>query len=224
AAALLLGGTLWLLDGTSPAHPSGRRALAGGMLAASAVAVEYLAAFAGLPLMGLLAWRLHRGAPRGPLLLAVVGALLPVLALAGYHTVVFGAPWATGYHHVVDAGFVRTHGQGLLGLGLPTGSSLFEHLLSPWGGLLVWAPLVAIGLVAALWRLGELDEEERVATAVLLLLTVIVASLAQTGGWRVGPRYLVLAMPMALYGMVRVLAAVRGRPVLAAVVLGVTLA
>jgi hypothetical protein len=226
---------LLVLDGTAPApgrepadpnasEGSVRRAFAGGVLAASAITVEYTAAFAGLPLAVLLAWRLRRGACRGPLAAASLGALLPVVALAGYHAVVFGAPWSTGYHHVTDAGFARTHGEGLLGLGLPTGASLFEHLLSPWGGLLVWAPLVAISLGVALWRWRSLDVEARVATAVLAVLTVVVVGLGQTGGWRVGPRYLVLAMPMAVYGSVALLHAVRGRAVLAGVVLGVALA
>ncbi len=223
AGCLLLTGMWLVYDATSTAA-SWRRALVGGMLAASAITVEYAAAFAGLPLAVLLAWRLRQGAPRAPLLAAIAGALLPVIALAGYHTAVFGAPWSTGYHHVTDAGFARTHGEGLLGLGLPTGASLFEQLVSPWGGLLVWAPLVALALGWALSRWRTLDLEERLATAVLLVLTVVVMSLAQTGGWRVGPRYLVLAMPMAIYGLVRALEAMRGRPLLAAAVLGVALA
>jgi hypothetical protein len=232
AACLLLAGMLLVLDATAPQGTGGgtspaagsRRALVGGALAASAITVEYAAAFAGLPLAGLLVWRLRQGVPRWPLVAAVVGALLPVAALAGYHAVVFGGPWSTGYHHVTDAGFARTHGEGLLGLGLPTGASLFEHLVSPWGGLLVWAPLVALALAVALWRWRSLDVEERVGTAVLAVLVAIVIGLGQTGGWRVGPRYLVLAMPMAIYGLVRLLHGVRGRPVLAGLVLGVALA
>jgi hypothetical protein len=238
AACLLLAGMLLVLDATAGANAhdaqarpdparataggSSRRALVGGMLAASAV--EYAAAFAGLPLAVLLAWRLRRGAPRGPLVAAIVGALVPVVALAGYHAAVFGKPWSTGYHHVTDAGFARTHGEGLLGLAWPTGTSLFEHLVSPWGGLLVWAPLVALGLGMALWQWRALDVEERVATAVLVVLTVVVMGLGPTGGWRVGPRYLVLAMPLAAYGLVRLLHAVRERPWQAGVVLGVALA
>jgi hypothetical protein len=225
AACLLLAGLLLVLDGTDGARGgSSRRALAGGVLAASAITVEYAAAFAGLPLAWLLVWRLRRGDPRRPLVAAIVGALLPVIALAGYHTVVFGGPWSTGYHHVTDSGFARTHGEGLLGLGLPTRASLFEHLVSPWGGLLVWAPLVAVALVVALWRWRSLDTEERVATAMLAVLVVIVAGLGQTGGWRVGPRYLVLAMPLAIYGLVRLLHGVRERTVPAGLVLGAALA
>jgi hypothetical protein len=62
---------------------------------------------------------------------------------------VFGGPLETGYHHVVDPGFAEIHEHGLLGLSRPTAHSLYEHLLSPWGGLVYWAPLfaLAIGLV-----------------------------------------------------------------------------
>lgn len=226
-ACLLLAGMLLVLDATtsSPTPRSAwRHALLGGMLAAAAITVEYTAAFAGIPLALLLAWRWRRGAPRVPLLAALAGALLPVVALAGYHTAVFGRPWSTGYHHVTDAGFARTHAEGLLGLGLPTSTSMFEQLVSPWGGLLVWAPLVALALALGVLRWRSLDTEERLATAVLLVLTAVVVGLGQTGGWRVGPRYLVLAMPMAIYGLVRALEAARGRPGLAAAVLGVALA
>jgi hypothetical protein len=233
AACLLFAGMLLVLDGTAPSQapgdgrasdPAARRAFAGGMLAAAAITVEYAAAFAGLPLAALLVGRLRQGVPRWPIVAAVLGALLPVIALAGYHTAVFGGPWSTGYHHVTDAGFARTHGEGLLGLGLPTRTSLFEHLLSPWGGLLVWAPLVAVALGVALSRWRSLDAEERVATAVLAVLVAITMGLGQTGGWRVGPRYLVLAMPMALYGLVRLLRGTRSRPRLAGLVLAVALA
>lgn len=227
-ACLLLAGTLLVVDGTAPAAEPGarawRRALAGGALAAAAITVEYAAAFAGLPLACLLVVRLRRGAPWRPIVAAIAGALLPVAALAGYHTAVFGAPWSTGYHHVTHEGFARTHGEGLLGLAMPTPTSLFEHLVSPWGGLLVWAPLVALGLGVALWRWRSLDAEERVVTAVLLVLTVVVTGLGQTGGWRVGPRYLVLAMPLAAYGLVHLLRRVRGRLLPSVLVLGVALA
>lgn len=224
AACLLLAGTLWLIDGTDPERGSWRRALAAGALAASAVTVEYLAAFAGLVLAGLLVARGRRGTSRSVLLAAVAGALLPVLALAGYHAAVFGSPLATGYHHVVDEGFAQTHGHGLLGLGLPTAHSLLEHLLSPWGGLLWWAPLVAIALGWGLRRWRGLDLEARVATAMLLLLTVLLLGLAQGGGWRVGPRYLVLVMPLAAYGLAGLLHAARSRPLVAVLLLGLALA
>ncbi len=224
AGCLLVAGMFLLFDATGRERASWRVALAGGALAAAAISVEYVAAFAGLPLAALLYVRWRQGTPRPVLVAAVAGALLPTAALAGYHAQVFGSPWATGYHHVVDAGFAEIHGRGALGLGLPTGQSIFEHLLSPWGGLLVWAPVVAVSLGVALWQWRALDLEERVATGTLLLITVVVVSLAQTGGWRVGPRYLVLAMPLSAYGLVRLVHALGRRRVWATAVLGLALA
>ena len=52
-----------------------------------------------------------------------------------------------GHINIRDA-FAQIHGRGLLGLQLPSATSLYEHLISPWGGLLVWAPLCLLGLLA----------------------------------------------------------------------------
>lgn len=224
AACLVLLGAMLVVDGLREPEGDARRALLGGVLAASAITVEYAAAFAGLPLAVLVIAKWRGGTPWRVVAAAVVGACLPVLALAAYHAAVFGSPWATGYHHVVDADFAQTHAQGLLGLGLPTGTSLFEHGLSPWGGLLVWAPLVAVGLGAGLWQWSSLDLEARLATAMLAMFTLIVLGLQQTGGWRVGPRYLVLAMPLAAYGLVPALRWAQERSVVAMILLGVAIA
>lgn len=223
AACLLYGGWLVLFRATTPGSTSRRAAFIGGLLCASAISVEYLAAFAGLPLAIALVRRWRAGADVVVLGSAVAGALVAVAALAGYHQVVFGHPLQTGYHHVLDPGFAQTHARGLLGLSLPSAQSLFEHLLSPWGGLAYWAPLwlVALGFGLARWR--DLDLEERIATGTFAMFVLIVASLAQTGGWRVGPRYLVLALPFALPALARLLQASKARPTAAASLLGLAL-
>ena len=224
AACLLFGGWLLLVHATDRSSASPRGAFAGGLLCASAISVEYLAAFAGIPIAVLLLHRLRAGTEAKIALSAVAGALVPVLALAGYHAAVFGHPLQTGYHNVIDGGFAQTHARGLLGLSLPTASSAFEHLISPWGGLLYWAPLLAVALFHALLRWRELDTEARIATATFALYVAIVASLAQSGGWRVGPRYLVVAFPFALYGLVGLLRAATDRAWRGALVLGLALA
>jgi hypothetical protein len=147
---------------------------------------------------------------------ALGGALVPIAALAGYHDAVFGGPFVTPYHRVVDEGFSAVHGRGLLGLQLPSATSLFEHLLSPWGGLLVWAPLCSLGILGGLHAARTShDQGERarqlLCAAVSGSLLLVLVGLEQSGGWRVGPRYFVLAMPLTVPGLV---AAVRelGRP------------
>jgi hypothetical protein len=180
------------------------------LLASAAILVEYTAAFAG-PVIGL--WLIWRWRRRWPVVLAaLVGALIPVLALAAYHTRVFGSPWVTGYHRVVREDFSAIHGRGLLGLQLPSATSLYEHLISPWGGLLVWAPLCLLAVLAGLAvarRPGTRGEGDRarlwLCSGVAASLLLVLLGLEQGGGWRVGPRYVVLAMPLCVPGLVALL-------------------
>ena len=189
---------------------------AGGMLAGAAVVVEYAAVFAALPIGAYLGWRAWRDRDVRTLLLATAGALVPIAGLAAYHAAVFGSPLSTGYHHVVRAKFAQTHAKGLLGLGLPTATSIYEHMLSPWGGLAYWAPLwvVATGWAAARWR--ELDDEARLGAAIFGLMLLVNLGLSQTGGWRVGPRYLVGFFPLLVPALARMLEAAVRRPSLGA--------
>ncbi len=202
-AAALLG--LGLVALAPARRPFGwLRAGLGGLSCGAAVAVEYTAVFAGPAIAAWLIW--HYRNKLDVIAAALVGATLPIAALALYHRVVFGSVWTTGYHAVVREEFAEIHGRGLLGLQVPTLESVWEHLLSPWGGLLVWAPLVLLGLLAGAWTaLRSDDPHERARhglfAAVGLSLFVVLLGLEQGGGWRVGPRYFVLAMPLALPGL-----------------------
>lgn len=191
----------------------------GGAVAGAAVTVEYLAAFAGLPIGVWLLLDARRRGAWGRVMAALGGALVPIAGLMLYHDALFGSPWLTPYHFVVREGFAEIHGRGLLGLTLPTGHSVFEHLLSPWGGLLYWAPLSlpAMAAMIAAVRRNEADAFERLSLAIFSLLLLLNLCLAQTGGWRVGPRYLVLGLPFLLPGLRRVHAWL-GRPGLGALV------
>jgi hypothetical protein len=213
-AACLLGVGILTLIGEPGVRLSAGKAALGGALAAGAVLVEYTAVFAGPAVAVWLLWR-ERGRWR-QIVAALGGALLPIAILAGYHDAVFGGPLVTPYHRVVDEGFSAVHGRGLLGLQLPSATSLYEHLLSPWGGLLVWAPLCLFGIFGGLHAARTShDQGERarqlLCAAVAGSLLLVLIGLEQSGGWRVGPRYFVLALPLTVPGLI---AAVRelGRP------------
>jgi hypothetical protein len=213
-AACLLGVGVLALIGKPGVRVSAKAAALGGMLAGSAVLVEYTAVFAGPALAIWMLWR-ERGRWR-VILAALGGALIPIAILAGYHDAVFGSPWLTPYHRAVDEGFAAVHARGLLGLQLPTTTSLFEHLLSPWGGLLVWAPLCLFGIFGSLHAVRTSHEQGERSRQLLCAcvsgsLLLVLIGLEQGGGWRVGPRYFVIAMPLTVPGLV---AAVRelGRP------------
>lgn len=204
AALCVCVGTTWILDGLEDRDRG--RALRGGIVAALAVTVEYGAAVAAIPLGVALVLAWSRGA-RAPVISAAIGAVLPMLALGAYHAHVFGSPWSTGYHTVTDAGFAEIHDRGLLGLTWPVLGDVVEDLISPHGGLFYWAPVALF--VPLAWRL-ELPPRERrfvrVNLGVFAAMVLMTLCLAQAGGWRVGPRYLVAGLPMlapALAGLLR---------------------
>lgn len=181
----------------------------GGFAASLAIVVEYGAVFAG-PVLAVvcgLGWR-RGGSRRRAAAWAVVGALVPVAMLASYHRAVFGSPWATGYHHVTNADFAAKHGQGLLGLVAPTWDSLATHILSWSTGLIGWAPAALAG-VWGLWLASSQTKARRQSAkrtwartclAIFATYVAVTMSLNFTGGWRVGPRYMVAVLPALVVG------------------------
>lgn len=204
-AAALLGGGLVILTPRSDAPLRPARAALAGLLCASAITVEYTAVFAG-PAIAI--WLLVHFARRWRVLAAALaGALGPIVGLALYHQAVFGSPWTTGYHRAAHDEFAAIHGRGLLGLQWPSLASAWEHLLSPWGGALIWCPLALLGLLAGAWAARtEARPESRARhalfAAVGLSLFAVLLGLEQGGGWRVGPRYFVIGLPLAVPGLV----------------------
>ncbi len=221
AAALLYVGVSMLERGSA----QGRRIelVFGGVLSASAIGVEYGAAFAGLPIAVMLLWPLVRSPDGAPAraraaehaLIALAGALVPVALLAAYQRSAFGSPWSTGYHHAADPNFAQLHGQGLLGLGAPRWDNVVTHLLSLDAGLLIWSPLVLIGVVGLVRlarRQSELARVGRLHLGIFAVVLIMGLGLSFEGGWRVGPRYLVVALPMLLPGVAEFAATWREHP------------
>jgi hypothetical protein len=234
AAALLGIGALLLLDGIAPdveapARSGARRLVLaglGGFLAACAVVVEYAAVFAALPLGIALVHGVARARPHArraatrALAVGVVLALVPIAALMRYHAAAFGSAFATGYHHATVESFAAKHAEGLLGLAGPTLENAFTHLVSPGGGLLWWAPLVPLSLygLVHLSRFGPHRTEARVHLALVLLYLLVACSLTFEGGWRVGPRYVVIVLPSLVLGWAFALPLVRDKPIAIAIV------
>jgi hypothetical protein len=164
------------------------------------VAVEYLVAFAGIPIAIAILFGRHRPALVG---IAIAAALVPIAGLMLYHDAAFGSPWSTGYHHVVDPVFAEKHGQGLLGLSAPRLDGFIDHVLAPDTGLLWWIPAVGWavwGLGLAAKGAGAAATVARVWLAILGLFVLASTMLSFDGGWRVGPRYMVAVLPALMWG------------------------
>lgn len=183
--------------------------------------------FAGIPLGVFLLWNARSKVKLPYTLGSLFGALLPIAWLGLYHRTVYGAVLSTGYHHVTNADFAEKHGQGFLGLSWPTFDGFSTHVLDPGGGLLWWAPLVPLALYGLVKASSHPDDPvrsfARVALATVLLYLVIVSGLSFTGGWRVGPRYLVAVLPMLAWGWAEALGQIRNRPAWIALVYGLLL-
>lgn len=168
-----------------------RLGLAGALLGL-AVAVEYPAALAAGPICVYAAVTLR---PRMRLLWLVAGMAGPGLALAAYHWLVFGSPFALPY----DFSTQPHRGQGFfMGLGAIDGHALSSILFSAYRGLFYTAPWLLVAVPGAVFLVRErrLWPEALVCMAVVLLFVWLNASLVDwQGGWAMGPRYLIPAIP-----------------------------
>jgi hypothetical protein len=197
AAALLLIGFAVLVVGRRRAgtdRPLRRPALgAAGLVLGYAVAVEYPAALAAGPILLYGAWWLAASDRRGVLWLAG-GALVPVLALAGYHWLVFGGPATLPYEFSTQG----HRGQGFMGIGAPQPGAVYGVLLSPYRGLFFSSPwlLAAVPGAVVMMRRPGLRAEALVCVVAASLFGWLNVSLVDwQGGWAMGPRYLVPAVP-----------------------------
>ena len=221
AAACLAAGVALCAGAMVEGRPA--RALAGGFVAALAVTADYAAVFAAVPLGLVMVASLR---PRAYFVAAsaLVGALVPMGALAAYHHAAFGAAFSTGYQAAVTPAFAAKHAVGVVGLSVPTWRGFVRHVLDPGFGLLVWYPAVVpavVGLCALSVRPGPLREEARIHLGIVVALVLVICGLSFEGGWRVGPRYLVAALPGTALGLCWVLERIRARIVPIALVAAV---
>jgi hypothetical protein len=207
---------LALLDGSAafegggghgPAEHSGPRRFwigaAGACLGAS-VGSEYLsavpaavllAAFLGAALRASYRVRGAQASLRWCLSEAVVplalGALGPVLLIAGYHWACFGAPWRTGYSFVVDPTFAAGHATGFLGIRVPRAEALWGLSFGRLRGLFYISPLALALTVGLVVRAKRDWAAATAALASLALLLVNASYYMWWGGAASAPRHLV---------------------------------
>jgi hypothetical protein len=199
AAAGLAGAFLLLLaardarEGGSAGHRAAASAAAAGAAAGGAVLCTYSAVVPTLLFAGYALARVGRRA----LLAFALGLAAPGALLLAYHTACFGSPLATGY--ALQNPEFRSSAGALLGVfDGPTFGRLAALLVSPFRGLFVTSPVLlagVAGLVLLARRRGARPEALLAAAVVLYFLAFNVSFNGWYGGWGVGPRYLVPALP-----------------------------
>ncbi len=187
-------------------------ALAVGFLLGWAVLADYQSALALGVVFIYLAARRPRALPA-----AILGGVPAGALLAWYHTACFGAPWKTGYTYAVDP----AHKSGFLGVIGPNREAMAQALVTPDNGLIVLMPwvLVALAGIVILWRRRDTRAEAIAMAALAFGYVLFIGSTVPEfgrGGWSVGPRYIVVAMPFFAWLAAAGFDAVDGRPVLRA--------
>ncbi len=171
--------------------PSTRRLLGAGALLSAAACAEYPAALA-LPLALPLIWRSSSSSSSSSrlraLLLVVVGGFVTALPTMVAHTLMFGAPWRTGYSSLENPQYQPLVEGTFFGIAVPDVSVFGAVFFSPAVGLFVYSPLLLTGV----FGLVRLDRRTRaVVVVVLFLFCVFIAGFkGWRGGWSVGPRYI----------------------------------
>jgi hypothetical protein len=172
-----------------------RRDVAAGALIGLAAFAEYPCAVAGVLLVAC-AWR--RAAR------IIAGGLPFAVALAAYNLAAFGSVFALSSGHERNAQFRELAGAGLFGIGVPKFGALVGLLFDPARGLLFFAPVVLAALVALPHARRALPRDAFLALVLVpAALVVLYAGYPNwEGGWSVGPRYLVPAIPFLLFPLV----------------------
>jgi hypothetical protein len=190
-AAALFGA--WALLFIEP-HNS-RNVYAAGALIGLATISEYPCAIAGVVLIAC-AWR------RAPRIIA--GALPFAIGLAIYDKLLFGSVFALSSGNERNAQFRAMAREGLFGISLPQPSTLLRLLFDPSRGLFIFAPILLVALVALprAWRALPRDAFLALVLVPAALIVFYSGYPNWHGGWSVGPRYLVPAIPFLLFPLV----------------------
>ncbi len=180
------------------ARAPGRSAVASGLLLGLAV-LTHISALLFAPFFVLYLVWIHRAEDSSGSSRRVVGAWLvafgAALVLLGiYNSARFGSPFETG--RTVDPALAIENGYGTF---IWPGIGLLGLLFSPGKGLLLYVPVVAVGL--ALWP--RFHRRHRVlswtlASAVVFRLVAIASRSDWHGGLALGPRLLLMVVPVLI--------------------------
>ncbi len=191
AAALLIAGFAILVKARR--EPASRPPLwLAGVLLGFSVVSEYPAALAVLPITVYAAVFIR---PWNRLVGFAVAAAACAALLGAYHTVAFGGPLTLPYEFSTQ----KFRGLGyFMGLGAPNWQAFSNTMFTSYRGLFFSAPWLLLAFPGAVvaWRKGY-RAETAVSLSVVLLFVWMVSSLLESwhGGWSLGSRYMIPAIP-----------------------------
>ncbi|HOO77389.1 MAG TPA: hypothetical protein PLI51_02280 [bacterium] len=189
----------------------GRAPAGAGFLAGLAVVVEYPAA---VPALLLWLYSLRGGRSVRRALVFALGLGVPLAGLMLYQRACFGGVFSLPYLHETHRAFFLAHNRGIVGVTYPRLETVFGLTVSPFRGLLFYAPILAAA-VPGLIVLAA-DPRRRADGWLFIGISLSYFYIASAfsdweGGWSAGPRHLVPLIPFWLTAVVRLLARSRRR-------------
>ncbi len=198
SAAGLFGA--FLLARTPAARPA-RLALCGFLLGLAVICEYSVVPMAGA-LFVFAGYRLWRDGAWIKLAWVALPAGLVGLGLMAYNNTVYGGPFKLGYEF--SELWATQHQTGFMSLSLPTWEAMWGITFSPFRGLFVLSPVLLLGLpgLAAWWKSGALRAEWWASAAILVGMFIFnTSSVMWWGGFAVGPRYILPALPFLALGL-----------------------
>jgi len=173
-----------------------------GLLLGLAVGVDYTSAILVIAILGYAVAKLGARGVRW----VIAGGLPAALALGAYHTAAFGHPLALPYAFVLQEH--RRMGW-FMGIAAPDPQVMAALLVGPYRGLFYGSPWLIAGLpgLVVLARRGFRAEAITCGAIVLAYLLLNAGLVDWHGGWAMGPRYLIPAIPFLAIGAMGVVLA-----------------
>ena len=192
-AAVCLVGAAALLVLRPAGNLTSRRLLALGALLGYAAIIEYPAVIPGVAIA---IWAVALARQRA-VVFGILGAAPPLLALAVYDLIAFGTVRPIGYER--STLWQAQHQTGFMSLTYPSWDALWGLIGSPYRGLFFFAPVLFLILPGVWW--GLRNARMRGATLVALsgwagMVLFASSSVMWWGGFAVGPRYILPAVPL----------------------------
>ena len=156
-----------------------------------AVAADTTAALPGLVLIVAAARR-----DLGRLTRIAAGGLPFALLVGAYNGLCFGSPFSPSYAFEKNAAYGQVASRGIFGVTLPSLLGLLRLLFDPARGLLLFVPALVL-VPKALGSLRRSLGPDGFVASVLVPVSILLlfSGYPNFGGWTVGPRYVVGALP-----------------------------
>ncbi len=141
-----------------------------------------------------------------------LGGLPPLVLAALYNWTIFGTPLPVGYEY--SELWQDVHQQGFFSITAPSVEAIWGITFSPYRGLFYLAPFLLLSIPGFFffWRAKSYRAEFWVALwSVTIFFLFNGSSVMWTGGFSVGPRYLVPMLPFLALPIIFVFEAIRNR-------------